>query len=223
MIGQGATYVSKLLSRIGREKPLHLEKKTYEQIIKRAKTAYKVEAEEAAGIGTVVHDFAYLTELGRDGEALQLLKLHEGTDQWGRIQNGIEKFKAWKKENEDELIASEQIVASVEYAFGGKFDRLAKRDGTLILSDFKTSNGIYPDQFIQLASYKIAIKEWLGLDVQALEVLRFGKEDGEFHTLMVDDEVEILDFTMQAIRCRKTYEFKKIENDKRFKFGGKSA
>jgi hypothetical protein len=222
-IGQGSAYVSKLLQRVGREKPIKLKEKTNAEIIKRSKTAYVKTSMEAAAIGSIVHDYAYLTELGRTREALQMLSEYEGTEQWERINNGVNKFTAWKKENGDEMVSSEAIVASVKYRYGGKFDRLASRNGVLILSDFKTSNGIYLDQFIQLAAYRVAIREWLSLDVEALEILRFGKEDGEFHTLLIDDENEVEELTRQAVRCRETYEFTKWNNDKRFKFGGKSA
>jgi hypothetical protein len=220
-IGQGAEYVMKLLKRMGREKPLKIDDKVSEQLIKRAKKAYQKEAKEAAGIGSIVHDYAYLVELGRLHEATDMLKKHKDTDQWDKIINGVRKFESWYKENMDELINSEQIVASVEHSYAGKFDRLAKRDGIFILSDFKTSNGIYIDQFIQLAAYRLAIKEWLNINIGALEILRFGKEDGNFHTLLINDKEEIQTLTEQAIRCRQTYQFRKLENDKRFKFGGK--
>ena len=223
MIGQGASYTSKVLQRIGREKPLRIGDKLNEKIAKKSKTAYKKLSEEAAGIGSVVHDYAYLTEIERTSEAMQMLSLHKETPQWERIKNGVDKFEDWRKENKDELVDSEQIVASIQHSFGGKFDRLARRDGVLILSDFKTSNGIYPDQFIQLAAYRLAIKEWLGLDVKMLEILRFGKDDGDFHTLLIDKPSEIEMFTEQAIRCRQTYQFRKVESDKRFKFGGKNV
>jgi hypothetical protein len=212
-----------VLQREGKNRPLRISDKFSLQIAKKATTAYKKEAEEAAGIGSIVHDYAYLTETGKQSEATEMLVKQYKSPNWEKISNGVNKFIAWKKENEDELVDSEQIVASVVHHFGGKFDRLARRDGVLILSDFKTSNGIYPDQFIQLAAYRIAIKEWMGLDVKMLEILRFGKEDGEFHTLLIDDEAEIDELTNQAIRCRQTYEFTKWNNDKRFKFGGKSA
>jgi hypothetical protein len=219
-VGQGAKYVSSLLQRLGREHPLKIGDKLNEEIIKRAKKAPAKEAKKAADVGTVVHDYAYLTELGRIGEAMQMLQPFKRLPQWEKINNGIVKFESWHKENEDEIVGSEQIVASIDYSFGGKFDRLSRRGGVLTLSDFKTSNGFYVDHFIQLAAYRIAIKEWMDLEVEQLEILRFGKEDGEFQTLMVKKPEEIKMFEDQAIRCKLTYDFRKIENDKRFKFGG---
>jgi hypothetical protein len=135
-----------------------------------------------------------------------------------KLLNGIGKFKTWKEGNKDELIASESLIASPTHLFCGKFDRLARRNGRLILDDFKTSNSIYLDHFIQLGAYSIAIREWLGMNVEGLEILRFGKDDGEFETLLIDDPKEIKMFEEQAIRCRQTYEFRKMEQDPRWEW-----
>lgn len=194
------------------------------ELFKAAKAADQKSSQAAADIGTLVHDFAYLTELGktRETEALynQIIQLPEESKT--KILNGMNRFKDWKGKNSDELVASETLIASPTHMFCGKFDRLARRNGKLILDDFKTSNSIYPDHFIQLGAYAIAIKEWLGLDVEALEILRFGKEDGEFQTMMIDKKDEIEMFKAQAIRCRETYEFRKIEQDERFKWKPKN-
>lgn len=190
------------------------------EIVKKAKTADRTKSEEAADIGTLVHDFCYQTEVNKvvSKELLDKIGLHKDKE---KILAGVDKFTEWRKTNADEMVASESIIASPTHSFGGKFDRLARRDGKLILSDFKTSGAIYVDQFIQLAAYRIAIQEWLGMTVEGLEVLRFGKDDGEFETKMIDKPEEIKAFEEQAIRCRYTYIFRnKWESDKRFKWGG---
>lgn len=222
MVGQGAQYAIGQYQKLQRDAVIITDEKIKE-IVKASKTAYQVAATEAADIGTVVHDYAHLVETGRAREALQMLSEYEGSDRWDRINNGVKKFDEWRAQTVDEIVALEEIVASVEHQFGGKFDRLTRRAGRIILSDYKTSNGIYVDQFIQLAAYSIAIEEWLGLRVEGYEILRFGKEDGEFQTLMIDNNIEMRSLRDQAIRCRDTYTFKKFEADRRFKFGGKSA
>lgn len=188
------------------------------QMFKEAKNADKKTAQEAADIGTLLHDFAYLTELGKDQEAQalydQIIQLPDDIKM--KVINGITKFKEWKKTNADELIASETLIASPTHLFCGKFDRLAKRNGVLILDDFKSSNSIYLEHFIQLGAYSIAIREWMGMKVEGFEILRFGKEDGEFETMLIDDPKEIQIFEEQAIRCRQTYEFRKLESDTRW-------
>ena len=184
--------------------------KALKEVVKRAKQAFKAHSDAAANIGSIVHDYAYLTELGRLDMANVLLANnadHPGRD---KILNGVEKFLEWKKENKDELLKSEAIVASVRHHFGGKFDRLARRGNKIVLSDFKTSSGIFPDQFIQLGAYALAIEEWLDVRIDAVEILRFGKEEGEFEVKGFNKKAELKAFREQAIRCRETYEFNKM-------------
>jgi len=234
MIGQGAEYTyNKLMEESTHEGnfvewPDNEKKK---EIIKAAKTAHRTKAEEAADIGTIVHDYAYLVELGRTREGLQMLSEHEENPNWDKINNGVKKFEEWHGQNKGETVLLEAIVASIRHQFGGKFDHLSLRNGLLILSDYKTSNGIYVDQFIQLASYSIAIEEWLDkwlaqyglpLKVGGLEILRFGKENGDdFHPMLITSPEEIEQLKYQAIRCRETYKFRLAwESDKRFKYNG---
>lgn len=193
------------------------------EFFKEAKKADEKTSQQAADIGTLLHDYAYLTELGKIPQADALLNAIAvlPPDVKEKITTGIGKFNLWKKDNTDELVASETLIASPTHLFCGKFDRLAKRNGRLILSDFKSSNSIYLEHFIQLGAYSIAIREWLGMKVEALEILRFGKENGEFETLLIDDPKELQIFEEQAIRCRQTYEFKKLETDPRFEWKGK--
>lgn len=178
-----------------------------DELIKEAKARDKKTSGEAADIGTFTHDYAYYTETNQPDKLLETDKrilLHPDKD---KIISCIEKFKDWKQKNVDVMVASEEIVASVEHDFGGKFDRLTERNGVLVLSDFKTSSGIFIDQKIQLAAYRLAIREWMGLDVKAIEILRFGKEDGTFETELVDKPETLQELEEQAIRCRKTYAF----------------
>lgn len=226
MVGQGSKYTAEQLYKLIQENKELPNDTRLKEIIKESKTAYRAVAQAAADIGTVVHDYAYLTELGRTREALQLLSAHENTPAWEKINNGVKKFEAWKGEHlSDEIIASEAIVGSVEESYGGKFDRLAYRPGVgLVLSDFKTSSGIYVDMFIQLGAYVKAIDEWMEKKVDAMEILRFGKEDGEFQTLMIHSKEEMEAFVRQAIFCRRTYKFRlKWESDKRFKWMGRAT
>lgn len=230
-ISQGAKYTANMIQRLRRDNPSRvISGKALKEIVKRSKTAYTREAARAAGIGTIVHDYAYLTEIGRLEDACALLASHTNNQAIGEIRNGIEKYKDWRRQNKGETVLLEAIVASVRYSFAGKFDHLSLRSGLLVLSDYKTSNGIYVDQFIQLAAYAVAIEEWLDQWLQAyglptkiggLEILRFGKEHGEYQPLFINNPTEIATLKDQAIRCRQNYKFKlSWEADRRFNFTG---
>lgn len=186
------------------------------ELYKEAKAAHEDTAREAADIGTICHGYAELRSLGQFEKADALLQSVKGVDVWPLIESCINKYLEWEKTNKGELIMAEGLIASPTYLYCGKFDRLDRVNGKIRLRDYKTSKDIYLDQFIQLGAYAIAIKEWLGLEVEELEVLRFGKDDGEFKTLLITDPAELLAFKVQAVRCRETYEFTKLNNDPRF-------
>jgi len=197
-------------------RPVALELKP--ELFKVAKAADRVTSQEAADIGSVIHEFCFLFETGGDKDGLAKTVAALPEEPRTKIYNGIEKFKSWRSTVGDRLHSVEALVASPTHLFCGKFDKLAYRGGKLILSDYKSSKSIYLDMYIQLGAYAIAIEEWLGLRVEGLEILRFGKEDGEFETLLVDKPEEIAEFKRQAIRCRETYEFNKLNNDPRWKY-----
>lgn len=200
--GEAAKYaVNSLLGYLSSSNELKQEE--IEKIVKSSKRAWMVPAKAAASIGTVVHDYAYAHSNGKPFDDAVILQ-HPGAQ---KILSCISQYKEWDSKDECEKVAAEQIVGSVKYRFGGKFDRLDKVKGKLRIRDYKTSSGIYMDMFIQMASYKIAIKEWLGLDVEELEIVRFGK-DGEFETKLVTDPNAISDFEAQAIRNRSTSMFR---------------
>jgi len=210
-IGQGATFViQKLLTFYKwkfRKKPKKFFKPTASQLVwitQKAKRAFMRKSKEAADIGSIVHDYANAFE-----RQVQFnMKVIENHPDRKKIEKCLKKFIGWKSKNKDEMLASEEVVASPTYWFAGKFDRLAKRNGLVILSDFKTSSGIFVDQFVQLAGYAIAIKEWLGIDVHGIEIVRFGK-DGSFDTKLVTDPAEITDYMNQFIRNVQTSQFRK--------------
>jgi len=186
-----------------------------DEILKRSTTAWSTEARKAANIGTLVHSYAEEFEkkgfISNDSETRKFINEHIDRK---KIFTCIKKFRRWKRSNKDEIIKSEDIIASILYGFAGKFDRLANRNGNIVLSDFKTSSGIFIDNFIQLSAYTIALKEWMNIDVDIIEVLRFGKEDGEFEVKSIKSKSKIKELQEQFIRNVETYSFHKKWNKK---------
>lgn len=210
-VGQGAEFAINTYKDLFKEKEKlkkRVTKKEIEEIIKKSKTAYMKKSQEAASIGTMVHDYVYSSENHKPFD-VGLIQQHPDRE---KIEKAISQYHGWKESNRDSILSAEGIVASPTYWFAGRFDRLALRGNKVVLSDFKTSSGIYVDMFIQLASYKIAIEEWMGNKIDAFEILRFGKE-GVFETQYVDDQKDIKSFTEQAIRVIGTSKFRKEYED----------
>lgn len=215
MQGQAATYAFEEGYTLGKSEQA-VTQETKKEVIALSKKVHEKTAQEAADIGTITHSFAELHSLGKIEEANNLLEKVKSVDKWPIIESCIKKYLEWAKVNKGEFVSAEVLTASPTLHVSGKFDRLDRVNGKLRLRDYKTSKAIYPEQFVQLGGYIINIKEWLNLIVEEIEILRFGKEDGEFETLLINDPNEVQMFVAQAIRCKQTYDFKKLENDERF-------
>jgi hypothetical protein len=200
--------------RFGTAWPTTEEEKT--NLFKSAEKAHEEVSQEAADIGTITHKFIELYSLGHREEAESLLAQLAGVPTWELIKNCTDKARLWSQSVKREPYRTEVLCASVKHLFCGRLDRLDIINGRLRIQDYKTSKSIYLDQFIQMATYIIALEEWLGIQVKEMEVVRFGKEDGAFETLLISDPKEIEMFKQQALRNRETFEFMKMSDDPRF-------
>jgi hypothetical protein len=186
------------------------------ELFKKAEAAHEDVSQEAKDIGTITHKFIELYSLGHREEAESLIAALSGVPTWDLIKNCTDKARLWSQSVKREPYLTEVLCASVKYLFCGRLDRLDKINGKIRIQDYKTSKSIYLDQFIQMAAYIIALKEWLNIDVEEMEVVRFGKEDGSFQTLLISDPAEIEIFKNQALRNRETFNFMKMNDDPRF-------
>lgn len=162
---------------------------------------------KAADIGTVLHDYAYCKENNLPFDVDQVLK-HPDRE---KVENAIANFETWHATCKDVVVKSEQIVGSWTHWFAGTFDRLVMREGKLILCDFKTSGSMSVDHKIQLAGYRIAAQEWLGLDIAGLEVERFDKDSKGFDPTKdlwtTTDQDEIKEHEAQFLRLLDTVRY----------------
>lgn len=58
-----------------------------------------------------------------------------------------------------EWVEFEKVVLNEKYGYGGTVDAIAKVDGKTCLVDFKTSSGVYPDFYLQVAAYRECLPE----------------------------------------------------------------
>lgn len=167
------------------------DKLPLEEILKQAPTAHKEALDTAADIGTTVHDYAYHTEKG--------LPFTIPDDEI--VKKCCEQFDEWRLTNQDEIIALEELVCSVSLKYAGRFDRLSNRQGIVTLSDYKTSSNFFITQFVQMAAYAIAIEEWMGIEVQDIEIIRFDKKTGKLSTRNLQQLADTVD--LKPATCMK--------------------
>ncbi|MBI4676119.1 MAG: PD-(D/E)XK nuclease family protein [Elusimicrobia bacterium] len=92
------------------------------------------------------------------------------------IEAPVRAFRDWWKSTKIELLLGDTKVASREHKFGGSLDALGRRNGKLVILDWKTSNGIYAEYALQVAAYAQAFKETYGIACDEAVIVRFGKK-----------------------------------------------
>jgi len=182
-------------------------------ILKQAPTAYRVELDEAADIGTAVHDLCFnYVSTGKCDVGQH--KLHPNYD---IIVRCFEQFVEWNNTVSDEIVALEELVCSPSLMFAGRFDRLSNRKGVITLSDYKTSSSFYITQFIQMAAYAIAIEEWMGIEVEDIEIVRFDKKSGTLSTRNLLQVAQTVNMKPKSVMKRLKAEFECILDTYHFK------
>ncbi len=198
------------------EQVVRLPEYLLDEVAKKATQAGKKVAKQAADIGSIVHDFAEAF-IGKNEPKLVILEgiiaYHPDRE---KIMLCIREFKKWEEENKYEQIDAEQIIASVQYQYAGKYDSLVKKGNKVILIDYKTSAGIYAEQKIQVGgAYRQALKEWRKIDIDGIDIVRFGK-DGSFEHELVTRKSYLDDFRDQFIRNLETAKFREAYEPKRY-------
>ena len=86
----------------------------------------------------------------------------------------------WFEDNVDDIdvVESEMAVASATHQYGGTLDILLKRDGKLILGDWKTGKGFYDDMFVQCFAYAGAYTEQTNVTIDEVLIVRLTPEGG---------------------------------------------
>jgi hypothetical protein len=106
--------------------------------------------EAAADIGTQTHEIIE-----------RILKGEIGIVVPDYLKSTIDSFAAWYSQaGIDSVLHSELPVVSEKYGYGGTIDIVFKmQDGTTLICDWKTSNGLYKETSLQIAAYRQAYIE----------------------------------------------------------------
>lgn len=122
--------------------------KDMDEVLENAKVAHTKKKEKAGGIGTKVHKA--VENYINSGELKAEDKL---------VQRCLNNFISWAKEDKVEFVESEKNLYSRKYWLGGIVDFVCKIDGEIWIGDIKTSSGIYPENFLQMAGYQLMLEE----------------------------------------------------------------
>lgn len=158
-------------------------------MIKQGIEEYTSQAKKKKGgeIGTILHKFAECYEDGTEFDTKLVTESPHQTE----CEKVIERFLSWRKDNKDTILDSEGLVASVELQVGGKIDTLRDRKGLgLVLSDYKTSKGIYMEQLLQvIGGYRRMFREWRNIIIPFVEIVTFPKSsEDDMHILLADKD-----------------------------------
>lgn len=106
------------------------------------------------------------------------------------LQDSIKRFLVWVDKHKVKFMASEQVVFSKRYKYAGTFDFICTMQGKpdLYMGDLKTSNGIYPEYFLQTSAYRYArCEEFPEEKYTGQLIIRVGRE-GELEFAVIRDK-----------------------------------
>ena len=142
---------------------------------------------EAAGAAADVGNYAHaLIEFEATAVPVEESEWTHLTDeQFKQADNCLSSWKRWRDNFQVEFLDTELRLVSEEHLFGGMVDSVARiKGGSLVLPDWKTSNGLYADYVAQIAAYGVLLDEHaddLFGEVEEYHILRISKNTAAFH------------------------------------------
>lgn len=160
------------------------------------KAHQNIAAKSAADLGTLAHarcEWLIQKMLGQTvgPDPIEVSKVTDDLpeDARNRALWSSMAFEDWVKANDVNPIATEIVVAHRVHKFAGTADLLACVNGRVAVIDLKTSSGVWPEMYMQLAAYRIAMVDDPKLpDPVDAYVLRLPKKesDPDFEAVKVD-------------------------------------
>lgn len=126
----------------------HLTQDEVGRILQEASQAHHRVAQKAAGRGTDFHAWAeaYLKGLNPPLPEEELAR--------SMAQN----LSAWWEENRGEVLRSEEAVFHPDHLYAGRVDLVTRLRDKLFVVDLKTSARVYPEHFLQVGGYAMALR-----------------------------------------------------------------
>ena len=167
-------------------------------IIEQSKNNFRDVKEEAADIGTAVHEQLELTIKSRAGlcpsPSLPLLMVEGFTQDMVDMANAaIFAGIKYLDERSIKLIQAEAPRWSARHGYIGTGDLISEIDGKKSVLDFKTSKRLYAEVFLQTAAYQVAYQEEFDDQLVQRVGLNVGK-DGHLDDVYRDNSTLESDF-----------------------------
>ena len=143
--------------------------------------------DKAADIGSVVHDACEAHVHGKDPYDLVNRSALEGLDM-AAAHVALTSYMSWAKMSKVEYVATEVALVSPTMRVGGTLDCIARINDQLVVLDWKTSKGVYPDYYIQCCAYALLWEEMRGDRIEAAHLCRFSKSGSFAHYMWPDLE-----------------------------------
>lgn len=130
-----------------------------------------------------------------------------------QAKKAVDAFGDWFLEHKPEVLATEQLIYSLEHDYAGRTDAILEMDGKVYVSDIKTNNrtrtaplGVYDSHIVQLGGYSLAYRE-MGNKVDDLMVIAVDKS-GKLDTVKASDLGLSVEFCEDAfLQTCKLYKF----------------
>jgi len=183
--------------------------------VEQARIKPQAEADEAADLGAQANDSVSRQLKG------------ESVDVPMSLKTVMMAFNSWMAEQKVVLIDSEVAIYHrtpmyppyVTQGYAGTIDALFRRaDGTMLLVDFKTSKGVYPDHLVQLEAYRQAILWMSGLPQMQqgkldAQIIKLGKQQPTFEVADVPNSAESRDKWWKSFEFYLAYMAKEKADD----------
>lgn len=128
---------------------------------------------DAADAGTITHA-AIEADLGfRDEAPAEMRERPEAVIAEAKL--AYSRWRSWRTDHDIVPVMMEGMLVSEHYRIGGTFDFYGWIDGRLEVADFKTTGGIYPESFVQLAAYRAMLEEH-GYPVEGVRIIRLSRD-----------------------------------------------
>ena len=144
-------------------------------VIDQARQTPDFKRDQAAGFGTQAHELLDQFIQGLEPEVPPELEVV------------VNNFLSWRAASGMDIRLTEAMVYSEKHRYAGSADAIAYRDGKLIVLDWKTGKGIYPEYGLQVAAYAKALEEMTGEQVGEAWTVRLGRTEPDFESQRVVD------------------------------------